>query len=198
VTRTFINADTSVSSSQPGYITGTNVTNGSTKFCLDTVVNDHLDRIHARTHQGKAFIVSHIFSIAASTGVDVLLDLTSSTLHTAFQVCTGANSYFQLFEGATVSANGTELTAINNNRSAGTTTAHKFYFTPTVSNDGSTLCAFVVPGGAGTFAAGGEGGGLPRGGAEWVLAASTKYLCRLTNRSNAAIEGSISFTFYGN
>lgn len=168
------------------------------KRAFDVYVQDSFDHVHRKIHEGKFFNVSHIFPVVAnSTPADILIDIGStSDLHSAFAVDVGGNSYFSLFEGATVSANGTALESFNNLRSSTTTADASFYYSPTLITTGSYINEQLIPGGKGGSAIGGGDGGLARAGSEIILASDTKYLLRCLNQSGQDRKISISIGFY--
>ena len=101
----------------------------------------------------------------------------------------------ELFEAPTVSSNGTAMPVINLSRAAGNTSLTVAYHTPTITTDGTLLHTSHLPAG-GTFFGGGRGGtdGFPNGG-EWLLAAGTLYLIRVSFAAATANVGG-DFIFY--
>lgn len=194
------NTSWSGSTEDQNVATVSNVTNGSSKVGLDASVIDSLERIHVRTHQGRAYTYSSVISIAGNSAYNILFDLTTvgSVAHIGFHLNSSGDSKMEFFEGCTVSSNGTSIVATNNNRNSSNVDVHKLYHTPTITNDGSTLSAAFVSGGAGPQASGGQSAGLHRGGAEWLLNTSKKYLFRVTNLTAQTITCDPSFTYYLN
>lgn len=135
--------------------------------------------VSANVHRGKLFDVTFVDqSIASSGTLEVLIQTGTSKVHLDFSVSGGGNGLLQIFEGPTITAAGTALTAYNKNRSSSTTLLSTVTHTPTLSADGTKIDEELVLGGSGPHASGGEGGG---GFTEWILAASTAYLFRVEN-----------------
>ena len=159
---------------------------------------DSIDFAHSKVHAGDFYTVSKISNAVASSGTLEIFIITGSTyeLHMNFNTSAGGDSEFYLFEGTTVSANGTALTPYNNNRVSSNTAEASFYHTPTITGDGTQLYVDFVPGGSGVFGAGGTAGGPIRSGTEVILKQSTNYLVRVTNTSGGAIDLSMGLGFY--
>ena len=110
----------------------------------------------------------------------------------------------RMYEGPTVSADGTAVNVRNHNRASGSdTSGATMTHTPTITDVGTELDVRYIP------PAPSGGGGGPGGRAsgrmvegqdvEWVLgsaATETRYLWRLTNNSGGAIDFSYHFNGY--
>jgi hypothetical protein len=135
--------------------------------------------VSANVHRGKLFDLTFVDqSIASSGTLEVLIQTGTSKVHLDFSISGGGNGLLQIFEGPTITAAGTALTAYNKNRSSSNTLLSTVTHTPTLSADGTKIDEELVLGGGGPHASGGEGGG---GFTEWILAASTAYLIRVEN-----------------
>jgi hypothetical protein len=93
-----------------------------------------------------------------------------------------------LFEGTTVSGDGTVVTSYNRNRSTAGSPSSTVHHTPTVSTTGTeVLPTFVLP-------------ALMTGYVEiagsWLLKANTKYLVRYTNAGGSAASVGILVEWY--
>jgi hypothetical protein len=111
-------------------------------------------------------------------------------------IIVGGDAEFRLYEGTTVSANGTAAQPFNALRSSANTTESNHYHTPTVTGVGTQLLpTHFIPGG-GVFGAGGAAGGPVRAGTEIDLKTSTNYLLRVTNITVAAQEIGIEYGYY--
>jgi hypothetical protein len=146
---------------------------------------------------GDLFQVSEKFPNLSDGGNADLLIKVSSNVNVvcAFKVVGQARSELFLYEGTTVSTDGTELTPRSRNRqkASDASAAASFHSGPTVTDVGTELMASRGPGGAfGLFATGGESADI----AQWVLKRDENYLFRLTNDSNGAADYSISIGFF--
>ena len=159
---------------------------------------------HSKVHQGTYYNASHYFS-AVSNNADalLLLKLGSKSCHSVIQIGITGDSILKFHEAPTLTADGTSISVVNHNRTkalqspayVATTTA---FHTPTIGdsplNYGTPLIpGFVLPGGTKD-----KGGGAiaEASGEQWVLAASTNYLIRVTNISGSAQNISIDIAFY--
>lgn len=101
----------------------------------------------------------------------------------------------RLFEGATVSADGTTLTPTNRNRLSTFQEQVFFGFEPTVTDDGTEISFQAVPDATGN--GGYESLQGNREGADWILLPNTDYLFRITNIAGSAnVEFSVVLVFY--
>lgn len=107
--------------------------------------------------------------------------------HTILRAATGGNSDFLLYENTIVSANGVKLSTSTRNRQNIKVPTLEAYDTPTVTEVGTLLTSWFLPGGSRGAPV---GGGYK--GTQWILASDTNYLIRLTNRSGLSIMFSVS------
>lgn len=139
-----------------------------------------IDAIHARIHRGQLFEHDEVNAALASAGTIELLLIVTTAAHLRFHAAVGGDTRVQLYEGTTVSANGTQRTPLNRNRFSSKTPVTEVYFSPTITTDGSLISDQFSPGGTGPLSAGGESGTWE----EWVLNPGN-YLLRATNISGA-------------
>lgn len=157
-----------------------------------------IDVTHSKVHVGHLFHVSYktpdASPIADNTSLVVLLATGARYCHIVFGGSLGGEAEAALYEGATVSNNGTVLSIHNMNRATGVMTpSATAYHTPTVSAYGIRLYNAMLPGGTGAQT---RVGGSLRSGSEWILKANTSYLAIMTNRSGTAQQASIAAEWY--
>ena len=149
---------------------------------------------HSQVHQGTYFTVSHLFS-AVSAGADAELLVrfpAGVTGHMVMKVSAGADATVQLFEAPTASADGTAITPINHNRQSTNTADSTAFYGPTITDDGTRLHSEFLPGG-GILA---PGAILTVNTEQFVLAAGSDYLFRVTNDGAGAENISIDTSYY--
>jgi len=150
---------------------------------------------HAEVHEAGMYHASHLYTtIGDDANADMLIKVgANKELHSAIAVVAGGDAYFYLYSGTTTSAIGTAITPRNMNREDGTDASDAdVRHTPTVSSAGTQLAAGFIPGGQKNQAVGGDA----RSGAEWILAKSTDYLARVTNKAGSAKDISIVLEYY--
>lgn len=152
-----------------------------------------IDDLHAMTHRGRVYDASHVVEGVADDNTLEFLVLTDDTsvAHIRALVATGGDAEFQVYEGPTVTDEGTSLSAINRNRRSSRAAKTQVWHTPTLSADGTELFDAFLPGGERRRATG-AGGGFE----EYVLASNTYYLFRATNRSGGNDTLGIHLTWY--
>jgi len=151
-----------------------------------------IDTIHNRIHRGQFFSLDNFNSALANSGtIDVLVKVTTG-VHVRAIASAGGDARFQLFEGTTVSANGTPATPVNRNRFSALTAVTQFFTGPTITADGTALLDTLLPGGTGGIFSGGGGGQTFE---EFVLAPGN-YLLRLTNISGSTQPANVQIDFY--
>lgn len=158
-----------------------------------------LDSVHANVHAGMFYFGGHYNNaVAAGANLDILIVTGANyELHFVPVVVSGGDAEFRLYEGVTVSANGTAIPPYNAKRSSSNTTDSNHYHTPTVTAVGTQLIPTnFIPGGSGVFGSGGSGGGPVRSGTEIDLKVSTNYLLRVTNISGGAQPVEIGYGYY--
>jgi hypothetical protein len=149
---------------------------------------------HSRTHDGKAFLLNGSYSLANGATAYVLADNPAANyahLRSFVVTCTSAPMSVELYEGCTVSANGTSKNGNNMNRNSVTTPNLQTYTGPTVTADGTLLEYTLIPGAK-------QSGGSADIGAEveWILKPSTKYALKITNSSGATVTYSLKMFWY--
>ena len=148
---------------------------------------------HHKVHQGRFFNLSKIFAaVANNASADVLMKTGATAPHMVFDVTAGGNAYIYLYEGTTVSADGTTLAVTNHSRASTRVADLTGFHTPTVSATGTQLDELFIPAGSGPKA----GGGGVSFADEYILAVSTNYLIRITNKSGGAADFGVHVEFY--
>lgn len=152
-----------------------------------------IDAQHAQIHLGNVYSVSHIFATVADNGnADVTLTTPATgTIYMVGNVNAGGDAYIYIYEEPTTSANGTGLTPVNHNRRSSNTSDCAAYYGPTVTGTGTELRQKYAPGGSGNKTVGASEPTYQ----EYILAASTRYLVRVTNHAGQAKDISISLTW---
>lgn len=149
---------------------------------------------HHKIHAGEFFYVRYTnLTLAGAASNDVLVVTGDKSVHVRAQIELNDEGIFYMYEGTTVSDNGTELTAINANRTSSNTPELTAYHTPTITGVGTPLGAQLIIGsGSGQNAV---GSAVSSSDDLLILAPNTNYLFRLTNRG-AETESNQFFGFY--
>lgn len=131
---------------------------------------------HSQLHQGTMFTVTNVTAVGGSGNESWQILTPSGTLmlHMEFNIESEAEAEFELYEGSSVSANGTAITPINRNRLSIVSPETKLWATPTIKTLGTLID--VHHWGSGKGVGGGETSMN-----EWLLKPSTIYIVRLTN-----------------
>jgi hypothetical protein len=151
-------------------------------------------------HDGFMFTVSGKQTGLADAGVfDTLIKVPAATFPhiTIYRFSFGRGDIDLLaYEGTTVSADGTAVTASNMNRNSTNTPDTDFFHTPTVTSPGTLMYTLWTP--PTTAGIGGSAEGVTdiEHGTEWVLKPSTNYLIRMTNSSGATIDHAFHVIWY--
>lgn len=136
-----------------------------------------IDYEHHEIHNGDHFFVRSFQDVAdAATNVDWLLVVPDSAKlpHVKWEMAGEAEFELRLYEGAAVSAAGSALTALNNNRNSAEEAGLAIYSGPTITALGTLIYSGVL---GSTNKEGGDHG-FPF---ELVLKRNTRYVLRLTH-----------------
>lgn len=156
-----------------------------------------IDTVHHEVHEGETFQACYktpdASPLADNASIDLLFIVGARFPHFTFTAAAGADAEVRLYEGTTVSANGTGISVMNMKRIppimiAGVAAFH----TPTITTLGTMLIEALLPGGTG----GNSAGGIARAGTEWDLNTNTNYLLRLINRGGNNQPASIVAQWY--
>jgi len=151
------------------------------------------DALHHMIHKGQIFQLSGQFTLAAAATTYFMGVTDTLTVH--FQageiVSTGSPMTITFYEGATTSANGTQVFGLNKNRNSAGTPTLLTYSGPTVTDPGTELeWGLLSPG------SGNAGGQASLFETEWVLVGSTKYLISITNNDAQTATVNYNFLWY--
>jgi len=111
---------------------------------VSIVARPSLDIAHHRIHEGNHFVIHRITK--ALTTVKYFLMIPPSgnpsittQIHIIFEVLSDGGMTLELFEGGTVSSNGTQLLPRNSNRNSTTPAFMTVLENPTVTSDGTGI-----------------------------------------------------------
>lgn len=154
---------------------------------------------HRMIHDEMAYTLTLPFTALAAAGnKDILIDVPAACYPHLRKIeanCSDGPFTLYVYEGTTVSANGTAKTPVNNNRNSAETAEALFYEGPTVTGAGTAILTHncYSSGAPGVASSAGVDNDVEF---EFVLAPSTKYLIRLNNGNAGAINGNIHLFFY--
>ena len=153
-----------------------------------------IDIIHHHIHDGDMFQADRLEEGVANDGtVEMLIKVPAGGVaHASFTAQAGGDARLQLFEGPTITADGTPVTPVNRNRTSTKVSAVSVFHTPTTSAAGTPLPDKLIAGGSGGNSAGGQTEPF----AEWNLKADEDYLFRITNISGVAQNIGLEVDFY--
>ena len=151
---------------------------------------------HGRVNDGVLF-QSHVFrgegdTVADNGTIEMGVSTNGNPLHFVYIVACSGDVEIELIEGASTIVASTLVSNCRNRANASTTTALTFVAS-TVTAGGLQIEHFWQGGGSGKKSSGGGSDPLSVG---WILAPSTTYLVRATNRSGGAAEMNIAAVWY--
>jgi len=159
-----------------------------------SVATNVIQTEHARIHAGEGYTVTAKFTgVANGASKDILLSNPAANfphLRIYSVESEKAPANIILYEGATVSADGTALTIFNNNRGSSNTAGMTAFHGPTITDIGTDI--------EHSFIAGSKqvGGSFSDFSYEWLLKANTKYIVRYTNNSGQTSEVNFKLFWY--
>lgn len=122
-------------------------------------------------------------AVVQAASIEMLIVVPAAVIpQISFGIAVGGDALAELFEGTTVSANGTALPTLNLNRRQPDAPALTLFSGPTITTDGTKLVEVFFPGGEKGSTPGGAGNIQTK----FILAESTLYLARLTNNATQA------------
>lgn len=147
-----------------------------------------------RIRQGEMYFSNAVFEDLADNAEAIILFRTPSgkEVHVRVDPMTAVASIFQLFDGPTVTSDGTTMFATNRNRNSTNTAGSAVFHTPTTSSSGTMVTSLRIPAGFGGFVRDPAKSGF----FEWVLAPSTEYLFKLRNVSGSTADVGFAFDYF--
>lgn len=143
-----------------------------------------IDYEHHEIHGGSHFFIEDFVTLNASDTLDIVAQTPDTTeeIHLVWELQSQKEIEFEIYEDATITYNGTDLTARNNNRrSANTTSLVNFEADPTVTDVGTLIAQLCI--GDTTN----PNRGIPGGGQrnrELILKRNSNYIFRITSLVN--------------
>ena len=140
---------------------------------------------HHEIHSGSHFYICGFETLDEDAEADFVVETpnTAKWLHMSFAVTGTSQTELAIYEGATVAADGTLTTPLNNNRNSDKVSVATVRKNPTVSNAG-TLIYQSSSGLAATNPTRADIDGLIQREREIILRQNTKYLFRITSRQD--------------
>ena len=155
---------------------------------------------HRLAHDGMMFHFTHLHSAVVNGGTeDLLFKVPAGAyphLNTMRVNAGGGDLNIYLYEGTTVSADGTAVTVHNTNRNSSNTADTPVYHTPTVTGVGTEIHHQWLPPSATGAGQTHDGVTDAQQGEEWILAPSTNYMLRVENNSGNTIDIWVEVLFY--
>lgn len=166
----------------------------SVSFPIDPISGSRISirHTHEEIHEGKTYSASHFLSIPATATQDYLVITPNTAIrcHMMARIWVDGNGItISEYEGATVSANGTSVTAFNKDRNSANAATAAIYRGPTVTGTGTAIRSFHL-------GAGRDAGTTDRAAEEWVLKQNTIYLFRIVADAAQAANFSVEFEWY--
>jgi len=148
---------------------------------------------HARIHDGVAFHVSHISSLASGGVHFMLIVPNSSGMHLRQQhiVVTGAPITATLYESSSYSNVGSVQQVNNMNRQSANVSSSSIYSAPTIVVTGTAIEHTLIP--VTAKDSGGTGEGPAQ---EWILDGTGPYVLGVKNDAGAAITVGMKLFWY--
>lgn len=150
---------------------------------------DHnLHEIHEGNHY---FIKTWVLNDGVADTFSEFIFITPNTttrIHAKVSIASDADSAFEIFEDAEVSANGTAVVGINNNRDSTRVAELLAYSTPTVTDEGNLLWSARSGGGKEKSSV------SPQTGYEIIAKTNAIYLFKLTKKTD--VDTVIDIDFY--
>jgi hypothetical protein len=145
-----------------------------------------IDYAHHEVHAGSEYFITYSATVASGNSMDILVITPDTTKwsHAPWEIESTLVTTFYIYEGTTVSNNGTDLSEINSNRNSASVAGTQTYHTPTVTGTGTQIYieAFGISTGA-FVRVGGESNSTQ----EIILKQNTKYLFRITSGTNGSL-----------
>lgn len=169
----------------------------STGEAIESMNTQNIARTHFKAHNGKCYVVTNLYENDPTATTNDILILPGTGLHLASELGASGDYRVQIYEGASVSANGTTLMAYNCNRFSSNSTAAQFFTAPTLNTTGTAIFEDIIFAGGFFFISGAGTGDTPSArGPELILDSTQKYLVRMTNISGATASSALKIGYY--
>ncbi len=148
-----------------------------------------IDTVHERIHAGMMFAADIVdVALVSAASLEMLVrTAVGAPVHMRISTNAGGDARIRLFEAPTTTSDGTPLALEDRNRVTDNVATTSAFDSPTVTADGTSLLDAVQPASKGaSFEAFGE----------FVLAADTDYLVRVTNLAGGAQAVSLQADMY--
>lgn len=160
------------------------VTNGNDLYIWENGAITCANAVHKRVIDSEEFLSSYCwYSVADNADIYLHIKTGAKTLHGNVSIESDGKCYGKLFEGPTLSNDGTGLDENCLNRETIITPDSTIFYDPTVSNDGTCLECRLL-GTAGMFTA--SGGNILE--SYWLLDHDSSYLIKVTNKSGGTSD----------
>lgn len=150
-----------------------------------------IEHAHHEIHEGDAFFAYDSYDIPNGSTREYII-VTPNTTRWAHWI-TGLDALLEFdltfVEGVSTVADGTAITAFNNDRNSATTAAVSLYHTPTTVTGGTILLNA-------SFGSGKAIGGSSRQTQEIILKQNTKYQLLITNQASGSNRLNTNFIWY--
>jgi len=141
---------------------------------------------HHKVHEDGLVTASHYdASVNTASPKNILISTPAhdvADIHIAWVISANGPGTVDVYEGATISANGTEINEVRNFRQSTLTPIQILYHGPTIDSDGTLLFPTAVIGSAGNQVQ--RTGGVTRQDSEFILKNGTNYIIRFTPGSD--------------
>jgi len=153
-----------------------------------------MDYNHYKIHDSQMYNISFSDTIAAAATKEFYMYTGTGEPHIKFDVTTDGQAKIEMYEGITVSANGTSVTVHNMHRDSTDSCAAVVFAAPTWSTNSEILLAVDLIPGSGKNAS--QIGSTARVDTEWIFKSDEKYLLRITNQAGSTITAYVNCEFY--
>jgi len=153
---------------------------------------------HAKVHEGNMYKAEyHLTTLTdASYAEMMIVNGATKELHMVFNVVTEGKSTIKLFEGGTITSNGSSVTVYNMNRVSSNTSTAVVFHTPVFSTTGTLIDTSFIAGGTISPAVKDTQGGVVRNGTEFIFNKSTKYNLSVLNQRGDTTTALIQMQWY--
>jgi hypothetical protein len=155
-----------------------------------------IDIFHYYTHAGKAYSSDYLFEgVGDGTYADIYVGIASGVeTHMTFSVASEGKAYIYTLEGVTATTNAANIIpSLNHYREKNDSSDVSVYFSPVISNTGTTLGVQLLVGGEGPRSVGGAAGER----SEYIFESSESPVAiRVLNKGAAAKDISIDVSWY--